>query len=182
MCERVRSRSPRGAFDRGGAEGHLRRREPFGDSGMRPRSEERERHRVARGGDRGLYRPGGRGPSPVRVERYHDLAPHRNMGGGSAMRGTGGGSYGLGDGRPMPSQRPPETRAGDWICPSCGVSVFGSKSSCFRCDTPNPAGDGGGIAGPGSRPGESNLQKCSVLRRTACPCAMPPVTPSPLAR
>ena len=167
MWERGRSRSPRGAFDRDGAEGHLRRREPFGDSGMRPRSEERERHSVARGGDRGHFRPGGRGPSPVRVERYRDLAPHRNVGGGSAMRGTGGGSYGLGDGRPMPSQRLPEkTRAGDWM----------------RCNTPNPAGGGGGIAGRESRPGESNLQKCSALRRTACPCAMPPVTPSPLGQ
>ena len=167
MWERGRSRSPRGAFDRDGAEGHLRRREPFGDSGMRPRSEERERHSVARGGDRGHFRPGGRGPSPVRVERYRDLDTHRNVGGGSAMRGTGGGSYGLGDGRPMPSQRLPEkARAGDWM----------------RCNTPNPAGGGGGIAGRESRPGESNLQKCSALRRTACPCAMPPVTPSPLGQ
>ena len=122
---------------------------------MRPRSEERERHSVARGGDRGHFRPGGREPSPVRVERYRDLAPHRNMGGGSAMRGTVGESYGLGDGRPMPSQRLPEkTRAGG----------------------------GGGMAGRESRPGESNLQKCSALRRTACPCAMPPVTPSPLGQ
>lgn len=29
--------------------------------------------------------------------------------------------------------------ANDWTCPQCKASVFGSKSSCYKCGTPNPA-------------------------------------------
>lgn len=29
-------------------------------------------------------------------------------------------------------------RAGDWECPQCGVTVFATKSSCFRCRTLKP--------------------------------------------
>ena len=35
------------------------------------------------------------------------------------------------------SQRP-----GDWICPSCAANVFATRSACFRCNTPRPAGQG----------------------------------------
>lgn len=34
-------------------------------------------------------------------------------------------------------------RPGDWTCPACGASVFGSKSACFKCSEPKPPGDGG---------------------------------------
>lgn len=26
----------------------------------------------------------------------------------------------------------------DWICPECNVLIFGSKSQCNKCKTPNP--------------------------------------------
>ena len=29
-------------------------------------------------------------------------------------------------------------RDSDWMCPSCGASVFASRSVCFRCQTPKP--------------------------------------------
>ena len=35
-------------------------------------------------------------------------------------------------------------RPGDWICPSCSASVFGSKSACYKCGEPKPSGGGGG--------------------------------------
>ena len=36
-------------------------------------------------------------------------------------------------------------QGGDWTCPACGASVFGSKDKCFACGTPKPAG--GAMAG-----------------------------------
>ena len=41
-------------------------------------------------------------------------------------------------------------RPDDWQCPNCNANVFGSRAVCFRCDTPNPAGDGGGSGGYGA--------------------------------
>lgn len=32
----------------------------------------------------------------------------------------------------------------DWTCPSCGASCFGSKPTCFKCGTQNPALGGSG--------------------------------------
>ena len=36
-------------------------------------------------------------------------------------------------------------QGGDWTCPACSASVFGSKDKCFACGTPKPAG--GAMAG-----------------------------------
>lgn len=33
-------------------------------------------------------------------------------------------------------------RPGDWTCPSCNASVFGSKNSCYKCGEPKPSGGG----------------------------------------
>ena len=46
-------------------------------------------------------------------------------------------------------------RGGDWACPRCGANVFASKSSCFSCGAPKPAGmmgpmGGGGMGGMGA--------------------------------
>uniref|UniRef100_A0A7S1LRM7 Poly [ADP-ribose] polymerase n=1 Tax=Neobodo designis TaxID=312471 RepID=A0A7S1LRM7_NEODS len=45
-------------------------------------------------------------------------------------------------------------RQPDWNCPKCGHLVFGSKPSCFKCGTTNPAGGsaGGAIAPPTAAP------------------------------
>eukprot|EP00478_Filoreta_tenera_P000397 GABV01000397.1.p1 GENE.GABV01000397.1~~GABV01000397.1.p1 ORF type:complete len:376 (-),score=118.70 GABV01000397.1:239-1366(-) len=40
-------------------------------------------------------------------------------------------------------------RAPDWDCPECGANVFGSKSECFKCGTPNPNPGSGGNSGRG---------------------------------
>jgi len=48
----------------------------------------------------------------------------RGGGGGGGGRGGGGGSF--------------DSRPGDWTCPACGANVFGSKSSCFKCNEPKP--------------------------------------------
>ena len=47
------------------------------------------------------------------------------------------------------SERQGDVRPGDWDCPSCGASVFGSKSACFKCGEPKPRGGGGGGGGGG---------------------------------
>eukprot|EP00756_Hemistasia_phaeocysticola_P015252 Hpha_TRINITY_DN15395_c0_g9::TRINITY_DN15395_c0_g9_i1::g.89773::m.89773 len=46
-------------------------------------------------------------------------------------------------------------RMEDWNCPRCGASCFGSKPSCFKCGTQNPAlgGKGGGGGGKGGKKG-----------------------------
>eukprot|EP00928_Gymnodinium_smaydae_P009013 TRINITY_DN13326_c0_g4_i1.p1 TRINITY_DN13326_c0_g4~~TRINITY_DN13326_c0_g4_i1.p1 ORF type:complete len:232 (-),score=35.62 TRINITY_DN13326_c0_g4_i1:239-934(-) len=59
--------------------------------------------------------------------------------GGKGCGASGGG--GGGSGRP-----------GDWVCASCGASVFASKESCFKCGAPKPAGGcaPGGCGGCGA--------------------------------
>jgi hypothetical protein len=45
----------------------------------------------------------------------------------------------------------PPARPGDWACPSCQAICFASKTACFKCGEPKPAGAGGGGAGRGER-------------------------------
>jgi len=61
---------------------------------------------------------------------------------GEAPRPRGGGSKGGNDFGGGGDQR-----AGDWQCPGCGVNVFASKSSCFKCGAQKPMGGGGGKGG-----------------------------------
>jgi len=82
------------------------------------------------GGGRGYERDDRRG-----YERDDRRGPGRDF------RGDGGGGG---------------VRPGDWMCPECGATVFGSKRSCFRCSAPKPRdaqpagrGDGGGWGGRG---------------------------------
>mmetsp|Transcript_89522 Transcript_89522/g.187026 ORF Transcript_89522/g.187026 Transcript_89522/m.187026 type:complete len:110 (+) Transcript_89522:79-408(+) len=49
--------------------------------------------------------------------------------------GGGGGKGGGGKG---------QTKPGDWTCPGCGMNVFASKDSCFKCGGRKPSGGGGG--------------------------------------
>merc|ERR1712107_363126 len=39
----------------------------------------------------------------------------------------------------------------DWMCPGCGINVFASKSSCFKCGTVKPGM--GGVGGVGAMGG-----------------------------
>lgn len=34
-----------------------------------------------------------------------------------------------------------EKRAGDWECPECRFHNFASRTECFKCSTPKPAGE-----------------------------------------
>ncbi|KAL1510286.1 hypothetical protein AB1Y20_006606 [Prymnesium parvum] len=54
------------------------------------------------------------------------VVPRNERGGGDSFGGRGG------------------ERPGDWTCPSCSASVFGSKSACFKCGEPKPSGGGRG--------------------------------------
>ncbi|KAJ1451536.1 hypothetical protein M885DRAFT_529427 [Pelagophyceae sp. CCMP2097] len=54
---------------------------------------------------------------------------------GGAGGMSGGGGYGGGGGGMH------EPRPGDWTCPSCRANVFASKSNCFKCGEPKPAGN-----------------------------------------
>lgn len=70
-------------------------------------------------------------------------------GAGSAGVGGGGGQAGPGDRF--------GTRAGDWACPNCGLNVWGSKDSCFKCGATKPLGGQGqpsraGFGGVGGQP------------------------------
>mmetsp|Transcript_508 Transcript_508/g.784 ORF Transcript_508/g.784 Transcript_508/m.784 type:complete len:114 (+) Transcript_508:553-894(+) len=50
----------------------------------------------------------------------------------------------------------PNTRPGDWACPSCGANVFASKDTCFKCQAPKPVqtyNRGPGMGMPGGMPG-----------------------------
>jgi len=60
-----------------------------------------------------------------------------------AAAAQGGGIGAMGGGN--------NTRPGDWMCPSCNVNNFASRTSCFRCGAPKPM-DGGGQQ-PGATPG-----------------------------
>lgn len=35
-------------------------------------------------------------------------------------------------------------KPGDWTCPGCGINVFASKDTCFKCGEGRPGGAGGG--------------------------------------
>jgi hypothetical protein len=69
--------------------------------------------------------------------------------GGRGGRGTGSGEQGDGGGGGKPAQ------PGDWTCPGCSANVFASKSSCYKCNAPKPAGAGmmagGGMGGGGEQ-------------------------------
>ena len=69
----------------------------------------------------------------------------------------------------------PNSRPGDWTCPSCGANVFASKMSCFKCQAPKPVqtfnpgappmgGMGGGGPPPGRdvRPGDWTCPNCEA--------------------
>lgn len=49
------------------------------------------------------------------------------------------------------------TREGDWECPDCGMLVFASKDTCFKC---SPGGKGGGKE---RREGDWNCPDCGAL-------------------
>jgi len=49
--------------------------------------------------------------------------------------------------RAIPDGGGGEPRAGDWLCGSCGVNVFASKTKCFKCGTPKPGGAGASAGG-----------------------------------
>ena len=51
--------------------------------------------------------------------------------GGDVAVGVGGGGGGA-----------VAMREGDWKCPICNALVFASKSECFKCRAPKPAGGG----------------------------------------
>ena len=68
-----------------------------------------------------------------------------------------------------------EARPGDWECPDCGKVVFKSKSECFSCGAPKPAGLDDGFGGGGfggsfgggqkfeARPGDWECPECGKL-------------------
>ena len=135
--------------------------------------------RYDRGGDRGYaggYSGGGYSGGGGRYNRDDGPSSFRGRGGG---RGGGGRDRGRGNQRDKNSwRRGGETRIassrpGDWVCPSCNANVFGSRATCFRCDTPNPAG-GGGSGGYGTWQGldgaegfEDGLEADEVAFRAA---------------
>ena len=51
-----------------------------------------------------------------------------------------------------------ETKPGDWTCGECGINVFASKSECFRCRTPKPAG----AAARGESRGQRDVRETRV--------------------
>mmetsp|Transcript_17759 Transcript_17759/g.43062 ORF Transcript_17759/g.43062 Transcript_17759/m.43062 type:complete len:434 (+) Transcript_17759:119-1420(+) len=52
------------------------------------------------------------------------------------------------DGASAPKRRPPRVRPGDWVCPTCQVNVFASKSECFKCQAPKPENAAPAVAAP----------------------------------
>lgn len=91
---------------------------------------------------------------------------------GAGMGGFGGSiGQGFGGGGMVPGMMGLDgnSRPGDWICRNCGVNCYGSKSECFKCGTPKPAGGGGmgGMMGfdapPGTtRPGDWVCGSCNA--------------------
>eukprot|EP00927_Polykrikos_kofoidii_P064021 TRINITY_DN58_c0_g2_i2.p1 TRINITY_DN58_c0_g2~~TRINITY_DN58_c0_g2_i2.p1 ORF type:complete len:192 (-),score=34.30 TRINITY_DN58_c0_g2_i2:56-565(-) len=74
----------------------------------------------------------------------------RGGGGGGGGRGrsrsrdrgsAGGGGGGYGGGGKS------DTRPGDWECPGCGLNIFASKDSCFKCGATKSSGRRGGGGG-----------------------------------
>ena len=95
-------------------------------------------------GSGGRYDRGGGGRYDPRDDGFRGRgsdAPGRYGGHGSSPRGRD--SRGRDSWRTGGETKILNARPGDWECPNCHASVFGSRAVCFRCDTPNPAGDGG---------------------------------------
>ncbi|KAJ3028068.1 UNVERIFIED_CONTAM: hypothetical protein HDU68_002519 [Siphonaria sp. JEL0065] len=71
--------------------------------------------------------------------------------GGFGGRGGGRGGYGGGDrgGGGHGGGRGPPGAEGDWECPSCSNKNFARRHECNRCQTPKPAGLGGGDVASG---------------------------------
>ena len=90
-------------------------------------------------GDGGRYDPR---DDRVRGRGRGSPGSHGGRGGGSPQ-GRGRGSRGRDSWRSGGATTILNSRPGDWNCPKCHASVFASRAVCFRCDTPNPAGDGG---------------------------------------
>ena len=62
-------------------------------------------------------------------------APSGGRGYGSKRGGYNGGSSFVG-----PFSGGPPRREGDWTCPTCSANVYATRTACFRCSTPKPAG------------------------------------------
>ncbi|KAF7722456.1 hypothetical protein EC973_003121 [Apophysomyces ossiformis] len=77
---------------------------------------------------------------------FHNYASRNQCMKCGSYRPSGGGGHSAQPAPPMAGPgagygRPPITfRPGDWYCPNptCGFQNFASRSTCFRCHTPNP--------------------------------------------
>ncbi|KAJ1460953.1 hypothetical protein M885DRAFT_316505 [Pelagophyceae sp. CCMP2097] len=103
------------------------------------------------------------GLAPQRRTVSMSAAPRPRSGGNAPRSGGGAPQRGGGAGR----GGAPQSRAGDWNCPSCQASNFAYRSSCFRC---------------GTKGSPKQQQKSSSGPRTARQRPEPPDAPAGAAR
>jgi RNA-binding protein FUS len=72
-----------------------------------------------------------------------------DVGGGGGYGDDGGYGGGYGGGGGGGGGGGANRRPGDWDCPACGAECFGSKTFCYKCNTPTPGDGGGGEADGG---------------------------------